>query len=119
MKASDTVMNEGQLNEQLNELEERWVKSIAKTYCEDINKVLNLNEQIAKAQAEITWEIAFKAGIKETVEQVSQLVDCGRELVEVIDDKYYSIDSFTTQPLRDALCEWEAKLREWRLNDGS
>jgi len=60
-------------------------------------------------------EIGRKAGIREVVEQANGLANCGKELAIVIDDKNYDVDSFTTQPMKNALYKWQAKLKEWRL----
>ena len=47
-------------------------------------------EAIAQAQAEITWDLAFKAGIKEVVEWMK---------------------TYATYP--HTIEQWQAKLKEW------
>ena len=87
MKAKDTVMKASEL------ISIQRVQEAAGTYD---NPRLPLALAVAKAQAEITWDIAHKAGI--------------REVVEWIENRSILANRGTAHGQ-----EWQAKLKEWGI----
>ena len=66
---------------------------------------ISLAEKVAKAQAEITWKPAFKAGIEQGRQEVVEAVErIGLDRISVADDV-----------LERKAKEWQTKLREWEV----
>lgn len=90
MEAKDTVMSGAEM----------WNVTVGTSFWSEERK----RREVAKAQAEITWPIAFKAGIREVVEWIK---------TQQLPKEYQAEEYIGLSVIPDKF--WQAKLKEWGI----